>query len=74
MTSRDGIDARLDELEIKASLAEDALDRLNDVVIRQQAQIDSLRRALARLERERADAPEDAAAPRSPRDEIPPHY
>ena len=34
----------------------------------------SLRRALARLERERADAPEDAAAPRSPRDEIPPHY
>jgi SlyX protein len=74
MSAGDGIGARLDELEIKASLTEDALDRLNDVVIRQQAQIDSLLRALARLERERAGAPDDGAAPRSPRDEVPPHY
>lgn len=66
------IDARLTELEIKASFSEDTLDRLNEVVVRQQAQIDALLRQLAALrEQLPADSP---GTPRSLRDELPPHY
>lgn len=65
-------DDRLTELEIKASFTEDLLDRLNDVVVRQQAQIDLLLREVAQLRREQL-AP-DATAFRSLRDELPPHY
>ncbi len=68
----DPIDRRLTALEIKASYAEDLLDRLNEIVVRQQAQIDQLQREAA-LWRQQADA-EDAPAPRSLRDELPPHY
>ncbi len=63
---------RLTDLEIKASHAEDTLDRLNDVIVRQQAQIDMLLREVALL---RAQAPADeTSAFRSLRDELPPHY
>jgi SlyX protein len=63
---------RLTNLEMKASDAEDTLDRLNDVIVRQQAQIDLLLREVALL---RAQAPADEAQPfRSLRDELPPHY
>ena len=72
MDTPERIDTRLTELEIKASFSEDTLDRLNEVVVRQQAQIDALLRQLAML-RERM--PEDGqAVPRSLRDELPPHY
>jgi SlyX protein len=66
-------DSRLTELEIKASFAEDLLDRLNQVVVRQQQQIDLLLRELVELRRLQ---PEDGGAPafRSLRDELPPHY
>ena len=37
MDRPDPVDARLTELEIKASLAEDTVDRLNEVVVAQQA-------------------------------------
>ena len=63
---------RLTDLEIKASQAEDTLDRLNDVIVRQQAQIDLLLREVALL---RAQSPADEAPTfRSLRDELPPHY
>lgn len=63
---------RLTELEIKVSFTEDALDRLNDVVVRQQRQIDLLiREVLALRERQSSDG---APAFRSLRDELPPHY
>jgi len=63
---------RLMELEIKASYAEDLLDRLNELVYRQQEQIDRLQRELAVL---RHQLPEAGPAPfRSLRDELPPHY
>ena len=61
---------RLTELEIKASFNEDALDQLNQVVYRQQQQIDLLLRELAELRRR---APEEPVQ-RAPRDERPPHY
>ena len=63
---------RLTDLEIKASYVEDTLDRLNEVVVRQQQQIDLLLRELARLLEQAGGS--GVAAPRSLRDELPPHY
>lgn len=65
-------DQRLTELEIKASYTEDLLDRLNEVVVRQQQQIDRLEREVAALRLQIDEAP--AAAFRSLRDELPPHF
>lgn len=63
---------RLVNLEIKASYTEDLLDSLNEVVVRQQRQIDLLLRELARLAEHGPTA--EARAPVNPRDELPPHY
>ena len=63
---------RLTELEIKASFAEDTLDRLNDVIVRQQAQIDLLIREVTQLRQQPTAA--DASPAGSLRDELPPHY
>ena len=66
------VDRRLTDLEIKVSFTEDALDRLNDVVVRQQRQIELLTRELLELRDQR---PADGApALRNARDELPPHY
>lgn len=64
---------RLTDLEIKASFTEDLVDQLNEVLVRQQRQIDALLREVADL---RQPSPEDAgsASFRSLRDELPPHY
>ncbi|MFO0121544.1 MAG: SlyX family protein, partial [Inhella sp.] len=45
----DRTDARLTELEIKASYADDLLEQLNALVARQQQQIDLLQRELLAL-------------------------
>jgi SlyX protein len=72
MDRNEDIDHRLTELEIKASYSEDLLDRLDAVIVRQQAQIDLLLRQVAEL---RSQAPaDDATTPRNLRDELPPHY
>ena len=66
------IERRLTELEIKASFNEDTLDQLNQVIVRQQLQIDLLIRELTQL---RQQVPEGGpAGPRSLRDDLPPHY
>ena len=69
-------DARLTELEIKSSYADDLLDHLNGVVARQQQQIDLLVREVARLNRQLGEtaAASGGAGARDPRDEIPPHW
>ncbi len=66
------IEKRLTDLEIKASFSEDLLDELNQVIVRQQQQIDLLMRELIQL---RQQLPEAGAAtlPRSG-DDLPPHY
>ncbi len=69
----DTTDQRLTELEIKASFNEDAIDRLDQVIVRQQHQIDSLIREILQLRQQRSTA-EGASAPRNLRDELPPHY
>lgn len=68
----DAIERRLTELEIKASYADDLLDTLNQLVVRQQEQIDVLLRELVHL-RQVAE-PQGAPTVRNPRDELPPHY
>ncbi|MBV8604892.1 MAG: SlyX family protein [Pelomonas sp.] len=66
------LDARITELEIKAGFAEDLVEQLNQVIIRQQAQIDLLVREVTAL---KAQAPgEGGPSFRSLRDELPPHY
>jgi SlyX protein len=65
-------DKRLTELEIKASFSEDMLDQLNLVVVRQQQEIDLLRREIQQLRQqalERSTDPGGAAG-----QELPPHY
>ena len=63
---------RLNELEIKASFTEDMLDRLNEVVVRQQQQIDTLTRELLTLREQAGDS--GSGNTRSLRDDLPPHY
>lgn len=66
------LEQRITDLEIKASFAEDTVEQLNQVVVRQQAQIDRLVQELVEL-RDRA-ASADPGGFRSLRDELPPHY
>lgn len=68
----DLIDQRLTELEIKAGFTEDLVDHLNQIVVRQQQQIDALIRELMQLRQQQADGGPPAF--RSLRDELPPHY
>jgi len=69
-------DDRLTDLEIKASFAEDSVDQLNAVIVRQQQQIDALTAQLAQLRQLLQQQPVDGSgsAFRSLRDELPPHY
>jgi len=72
MTHTQTTEDRLTNLEIKASFTEDLLDKLDQIIIRQQDQIDRLTQELQWL---RQQTPADAAAlPRNLRDELPPHY
>jgi SlyX protein len=66
------IPQRLTELEIKASFTEETLEQLNQVVIRQQQQIDQLERELVLLRQQSTQA--DAGVPRNLRDDLPPHF
>lgn len=66
------MDARINELEVKLSFAEDLLEQLNLTVFRQQQQIEGLQREMRALrEQMLASLPAES---RSLRDEIPPHY
>lgn len=63
---------RLEELEIKASYAEDLMEQLNSTVFRQQQQIDLLLREVTGLRRQLPEGTTPML--RSLRDELPPHY
>ena len=67
------VDQRLTDLEIKSSFTEDTLEQLNQVVIRQQHEIEWLLREVKQL---RQQIPQDGAAPRfaAAGDDLPPHY
>ncbi|PND37097.1 SlyX protein [Paucibacter aquatile] len=72
-TSLQNFENRLVDLEIKASFTEDLVEQLNQVIVRQQQQIDALTREVLAL-RERPAADAGGPAFRSLRDELPPHY
>jgi SlyX protein len=72
MDTPEQLERRLIDLEVKASLAEDLLDRLNEIVTSQQARIDLLTRELRRLSTD--GAADTGPAFGSLRDELPPHY
>ncbi|MDD3936406.1 SlyX family protein [Rhodoferax sp.] len=66
------LEERLTNLEVKASFAEDLLDKLDQIIIRQQDQIDRLEREVQWLGQQTPQ--HDMATPRNLRDELPPHY
>ena len=66
------MDQRLIDLEIKASFTEDLLDQLDQVIVRQQQQIDTLIRDIAQLRQPVADRGVDVS--RNLRDDMPPHF
>jgi SlyX protein len=72
------IEARIINLEVKLSFAEDLIENLNQVLYKQQQQIDYLHRELKSLkEQVSASGSEDIGGgndARDLRDEIPPHY
>ncbi|MBI3384098.1 MAG: SlyX family protein [Aquabacterium sp.] len=72
MEHTDLIDKRLTDLEIKSGFTEDLLDHLNQLVVRQQQQIDLLINEVIQLRQQASDA--SAGGFRSLRDELPPHY
>ncbi|MFZ2296172.1 MAG: SlyX family protein [Polaromonas sp.] len=72
MQTFDAIDQRLTDLEIKASFSEDLLDELNQVIIRQQQQIDALMRELTQLRQQIPEAGSGVFSRAG--DDLPPHY
>jgi SlyX protein len=72
MDSKNNAEARLIELEIKASYTEDLLDQLDKVIIRQQLQIDLLIAEVSNLKQSSTDG--GMSAVRNLRDDLPPHF
>ena len=65
-------DHRLNDLEIKATYAEDLLDQLDKIIVRQQAQIDLLIREVSALKLPAVEP--GMVSMRSVRDDLPPHF
>ena len=74
MTANHTIEERLEALEIKASFTEDLVDRLDQIIIRQQQTLDTLVAELLRLRAQAANGSAEPGAARNLRDELPPHY
>ena len=72
MTNPDTTDQRLTNLEIKTTFTEDQVEQLDEIIARQQQQIDLLLRAVTEL---RQPVPSGSVlAGRSLRDDMPPHF
>ena len=66
------LEQRVTRLEEKSAFSEDLLEQLNEVIVRQQGQIDLLVREVTRLKQQAVAS--EASGFRSLRDELPPHY
>lgn len=71
-STQENIVARIEALEIKASFADDAIDKLDQVIIRQQLQIDLLIKEITDLRQTHSH--DSTSTPRNLRDELPPHF
>ena len=69
----DTTDQRLTDLEIKASFTEDTLEQLNQVVVRQQQEIEWLLREVKQLRQQTPEGGSAGAISRAS-EELPPHY
>ena len=72
MTKPDNADQRLTDLEIKATYTEDLVEQLDNIIARQQQQIDLLLREVTELRQPVPDG--SVLAGRSLRDDLPPHF
>lgn len=63
---------RLTNLEIKATFTEDLLEQLDQVIVRQQQQIDALVRSVSELRQPGTNS--EAGTARGLRDDLPPHF
>ena len=72
MPNQSTTDQRLTQLEIKATYAEDLVEQLEQIIVRQQQQIDLLVRHVTELLLPSTDGGLGAA--RSLRDDLPPHF
>lgn len=72
MDTTNDTEARLTELEIKASYAEELLDQLNTTIYRQQQQIELLLREVGGLRQQLPEGSQPVL--RNLRDDLPPHY
>ena len=66
------LEERVTRLEEKSAFADDLAEQLNEVIVRQQNQIDLLVLELTRLKQQAASS--EAPRFRSLREELPPHY
>ncbi len=73
MTPLNEIEKRLEALEIKASFSEDLVDKLDQIIIRQQRTLEALVSEVRDLRAQASGGP-DRGAQRNLRDELPPHY
>ena len=65
-------DQRLTDLEIKATYMDDMVEQLEQIIVRQQQQIDALLRSVADLRLSSTDG--GFAQARSLQDDLPPHF
>ena len=70
MSDADGVNARIEALEIRAAYQDQMIEDLNQTIIDQWKQIDGLRRQLAEILDRVQEAEDGSAAPERP----PPHY
>lgn len=68
------LEERLIDLEVKAAFQEELLDTLNDIVTRQQQQLDLLQKQFQALYQQVLSHGATGAEKSDPRSEIPPHY
>jgi SlyX protein len=68
------LEDRITELEIKSSFNDDLLDKLDQVIIRQQTQIDVLSREVIALRQQATSAPNGEPRGTNAQAELPPHY
>ena len=72
MEHNTSLDNRVVELELKTAYLDDTVEKLDAVIIRQQAQIDALIREIVTIKQSSTDG--GLAAPRNLRDDLPPHF
>ncbi len=73
MSDHDPVDARIEALEVRVAYQDKVIEDLNQTVIAQWKQIDSLKRQLAEVLNRVQEAQDNAGGPTAP-EPPPPHY